>query len=615
MGRTKRIFTVLFFLMFAAGVAFCSEWYDGNRDLSAVFTRNVWSYIERANREDGAGRLKEAEYYLGLAEKKVEETRPFAPSSWPKGWPQDTKALKHLKNAAPDAYLCRIIGDFAYSHNKVKDALRYYEKYLLLSVIPDTSYMAKMAEILQKEGKLQEARMVYENINKVVESRNFHGTAFSPGQIAGKLKGIDIQLKKPNILSLDVFFSGVQDFIKSDFQKIYADETNGMKNFNVIQRQDFDRVITEEKMVKEDFQYPEELSKFGKILNADYLLRPSLTLIDNYFIFRVDVFDPLKQIWFENYEYKTQSSMYIGNLVKRFALQFQGKEIPDSLFLPENEFLWSYETDSLITDLKMSLDGNRVIAGCESGAVYVFTAKGALLRKFSMPEKIVRVAVSPCGEYYAWMALNGQLSFADKSGVIRWKEKLGNYVRDMDISREGRFIVIGVNDEVIFKDRKGEAFWQERVPRWATRVRISPDSHKVFVGMDNGDYWCFSDEGNILWKKNLGGRVTDIDVSGESNYSCAVTSSGKTFIYDASGNELVSFDAGQEVKYAPFKQEIIELMAGNRGQYAYFLSYDKKQLWGYNLSGKVNFIDAMADGRFISTAEGRNIFVFSLVWK
>ncbi len=615
MPRIKRVLPILFFLLSTARFACCSEWFEKNRELSVIFTRNVWSLIEKADREDSAGRWKNADYYLGLAEKKINEVKPFVASDWPKGWPQHTKALQYLRYAAPDAYLYRIIGDYAYYHGKVKESFEYYEKYILYSIVPDTTYMAKIAEMLEKDGKFQESRIVYENIYRVVESKNFHGTEFSLNYLAGRIKNIDLRLKKPRILSLDVFFSGIQDFVKSDFQKIYTDETNGMKNFSVVSRQDFDRVINEEGLTKEDFQYSDELSKAGKILNADYILRPSLTLIENYFIFHVDVFDTIKKIWFENYEYKTQSDMYVANLVKRFASQFQGKDIPDSLFLPENEFMWSYETDSMITDLKMSSDGSRVIAGCEGGTVYVFTSKGTLLRKFSMSEKIVKVAISPCGDYYAWMALDGQMVFADANAGIKWREKLGNYARDMGISSEGRFIVVGVNDEVIFKDRKGEGFWRQRVASWATRVGISADSHSIFVGMENGDYICFSDEGNILWRKSLNKRIADIKVSQGNNYNCAVTAAGKAFIFDATGNELVNFDAGQEIQYSAFKPEIIELMAGQKGQYAYFLSYDKKQLWEYDLSGKVNFINALADGRFISTAEGRNIFVFRIVWR
>ncbi len=615
MTKMKKIL-ILPLLFFTVTCSYSSEWFGRNKDLSAVFHPRVWAYIERANKEDDAGRLKETDLFLRRAERKTEDVKPFMAGSWPKGWPVDSKkTLELLQYATPDAYICRIIGDYAHSHKRTKESLKYYEKYIQLSIVPDTDYMTRVADIFQKDNRLHEARIVYENMYRVIESRNFHGTEFSLSYINAKIKNLNLQLRKPTILMLDVFFSGIQDYIRSDFQKIFTDRITKMKKFSVVSRGNFEKVLSEAVLTKDDLQYSEELSILGKMLNADYILRPSLTLIDKYFIFHVDVFDPAKKIWFEDYEYKTQSYVYISNLIERFTFQFGGNDIPEGLFLPENEFLWGYETNSIINDLKMSLNGNRIIVGCESGTVYILNSKGVVVRQFNMPEKILKVAVSPCGKYYSWLALNGVVSFADEyGGVIRWSEKIGNSGRDLDISKDGKFVVIGINNEVIFKDRRGEVFWSESLPQWATRIRISEDSRRVFVGMENGTYWCFSDDGNILWKKNLNSRIIDIKVS-PNNYSCVVNKSGKTFVFDAKGDELLSFNAGEKIQYSVFKPEIIELLAGQKGKYVYLLSYDKTQLWEYNLSDKISFMDALADGRFICTVEGKNVFVFRVVWK
>lgn len=610
----KKVVPILVVLL-SVSFGFCSDWFEKNRNLSPVFHSRVWSYIEQASREDDRGRLKSADLLLRHAESKTEEVKPFLPGSWPAGWPQDRTALKLLQYATPDAYLYRIIGDYAYSHKRIKESLIYYEKYILYSVVPDTDYMAKVADIYQREGRLYDAKIMYENICKVLESRNFHGTKFSLNDITRRIKNLDLLLKKPCILVLDIFFIGIQDYAKSDIQQMFTNKVGSMKNFSIVPRKDFDRVLTEEEITIEDLQYPEELSALGKILNVDYILRPSLTLVDEYYIFQVDIFDPGKKIWFENYEYKTESQIYISNLIDRFTYQFQGMEIPVSLYLPESEFLWDYETDSLVTDIKISSKGEKIIVGCESGTVYIFNSKGRVLRKFNMSERIMKVAISPCGSYYSWLSLDGNVSFAeDRTKTIRWSDKMGNQVRDMDISEDGRFIVIGINNEVIFKDRKGEVFWRESVPQWVTRIEISEDSHRVFVGMEAGAYWCFSDEGNVLWKKNLGSRIIDIKTS-DNNSSCAVDRAGKTYVFDASGNELMNFDAGKEIQYSVFKPEILKLLSGRKGNYVYFLSLDQQRLWEYNLSGKVNFIGALPDGRFICTVEGKNIFTFRIVWK
>ncbi|HOL21434.1 MAG TPA: CsgG/HfaB family protein [bacterium] len=608
----KKLILSVAFICILTGYCYSSDWFDKNKELVVVFHKNVWLYIENANKADNSGKWQEADLWLSKAEKKIEETRPFITGSWPSGWPYDVKALALLKYATPDAYLYRIIGDYAYSHKKVKEALDYYNRYIVHSIIPDISYMAKVAEIYEKEGMLKDARIMYENISRVIDSKNFHGVSFSKEYIARKIKNLDIKMKKVVLLSLDVYFSNIPDFIKSDFQKLFIDEINKMENFSIISKRDFEKVLSEEKLTESDLQYPDELSTVGKILNIDYILRPSLTKIDEYYIFHVDVFDPQNKSWFDSYEYKTESTLYLANLIQRFTSQFKGEEISDSLLLPETEFLWEYEIDSMATDLKLSSDGKRMIIGCESGNVYILTSKGTVLRQFKTSEKVLKVAISPCGEYYGWGSLDGKVYFADTKG-IRWSEKTGNYIRDIDIAQAGRFIVFGINNEIIFKDIKGETFWKEKLPQWITRIKITNDSHRIFAGMENGEYWCFSDEGNVLWKKNLNNRIVDINAF--ENYNRAVTEQGKTFIIDNEGNDVFNFESGKEVQYAASEPEIIRLMSGKKGKYFYFLSHNKNQLWKYDIREKINFIDALDDGGLIISIEGKNIFAFRIIWR
>lgn len=608
----RKLMLLIIFISFLTADCYSCEWFEKNKELSVVFHKNVWTYIENANRADSSGRLKDADIWLSKAERKIEETRPFITGSWPSGWPYDAKALALLKYATPDAYLYRIIGDYAYSHRKIKEALNYYNRYIVYSIIPDTSYMAKVAEIYEKEGMVKDARMMYENIYKVIESRNFHGTEFNLNYLIRKIKFLDMKVKKMAILPLDVYFNNIPDFMKSDFQKIFLDELNKMSNFSVIPKNHLIKILSEVNLTENDLQYQEELSCVGKALNADYIIRPSLTKIEKYYIFHVDIFSPHKSLWFDEYEYRTESYIYLSNLVQRFICQFQGKEIPDSLLLPETEFLWEYELDSPITDIKLSDNGKKIIAGCESGSVYIFTSKGTIVKRFKSSEKILKVAISPCGEYYSWGTLEGVIYFADIKG-IQWQEKTGNYIRDIDISKDGRFMIYGVNDMIFFKDRKGETFWKENVSQWITKIKISEDSHRTFTGMENGEYWCFSDEGNVLWKENFNNKIAIINTS--ENYNEVVTEKGKTYVLDNRGNEILSFEAGAENIQYTTNSEIIKLISGKKGGNFYFLSKDKKQLWKYAISEKINFIDALADGSLIICGEGKGLFAYKIVWK
>lgn len=594
-------------------LAGASVWFDENEGLKIIFHDRVWYYVEKAGYYDTRGNREVADSYLRLAKRKIEEAKPFDPGNWPEGWPDGPETLKMLKNASPEAYLYRIIGDYALAHERPKEALIYYDLYLKHSMIPDTGYMLKVAEIFEGEKRWLDAKIIYEEAYRAIEAKNFHGRKLSPALLRKRIKNAEIKLKRPSVLTLDMLFRNIQDFMKADVQKMFATEMAAMEGVQVIDRKVFDKTMNEQQLRVEDFKHSEELSRLGKMLNADYILRPVLTRIDNYYIFQVDVFDPMKAIWFENYEYKTESYRYIHNFIKRFAFQFQDEDIPGSLFIPENEFLWNYEADSLITDFSFSAESMNIIAGTDNGTVYVLNGKGEELRQFNMPEKIIKVAISPCGKYFAWISLNGRLYFADIQGVIRWTREVKNYARGIDIAGNGTFIAVSINDKVIFWDRNGDSFWEAEFPQWVSSVKISAGADQVFVGMDNGQYWSLSDEGNVLWKKNLNNRIAGIKVSA-NNYSCAVTEKGKTFLFDDKGSEIINFEAGQDTSYSAFNPEILKLMVGKKGNYFYMLSHDKQKLWMYNLSMKASFINTLDDGTFLTTVEGKNIFSFKIIW-
>ena len=203
---------ILFIYLFLVGLLNAAEWFDNNRNLKNIFPEKIWYYVERADYYDTRGNLSVADSYLRLAQRKTDEAKPFNSANWPKGWPQRRDALKILKYASPDAYLNKLIGDFALYHSRPKEALIYYSTYLELSIIPDTDIMMKMAEIYKKENRWRDAKVIYDKISKTIDANNFHGTKFSLTLLSKLSKDAELKLIKPSILTLDILFRNIPDF-------------------------------------------------------------------------------------------------------------------------------------------------------------------------------------------------------------------------------------------------------------------------------------------------------------------------------------------------------------------------------------------------------------------
>lgn len=605
------IFIVFMYPALSSG----SEWFKKNRELEVVFPTSVWEYVVKADRFDDKGNRKLADYYLRLVRKLTDEARPFLATDWPKGWPRNFESLEVLKYATPSAYINRIIGDFAYSHNREKEAIQYYLFYIRKSIIPDLEYMEKLGRIFESESLWKEALLMYHDLYKNLAARNYHGKKFSLRDIALRVKKTEMKLKKVPVFVLNVTFVDIPDFLQKDFNKMFREKIDNLKGVEFIPERDFNKILAEETLTVQELEDDNELSRIGKMLNAQYIIKGILIKIHKYYVLQIRVFNPEKKLWLEDYEYKNQDFRYLPNFVERFIFQFQEEEIPEELYLPESTMKWSYETDSVIVDLKISLDGKKLICGCESGSVYVFSGNGTVLKKFSMKDSIIKVGISPDGNYFSWSCLDGRIYFANSKGFILWDHKFDNLGRSLAISENGKFVAVGINNEIFFLDRKGEIFWKSELSSWLTSISIPQNARRVIAGTETGTVLSFTEEGNLEWKKNMRGKVIRISFSPNGKIVSVENDTGEVIVFNDAGNQIMSFTAGEEKKFTAFSTDILYVLTGKRGKYFYFFSQDKKKLWNYQIDEKVDILESSLEGNSAATVDGKNIFFISVDWK
>ncbi|MGD0210105.1 MAG: hypothetical protein ABSC14_03890, partial [Desulfomonilia bacterium] len=128
--------------------------------------------------------------------------------------------------------------------------------------------------------------------------------------------------------------------------------------------------------------------------------------------------------------------------------------------------------------------------------------------------EITCAAVSPDSQYYAWASLNGTIDFATVAGRILHK-KVGNEVRGISISKGGKFWVYGLNKSIYYLDKRGEIFWEQDLPDWIENIEISPDASMVGISCSNGSFYIYSNEGNLLWTKNMCSPISRIFFSAD----------------------------------------------------------------------------------------------------
>ncbi|MCM8805621.1 MAG: hypothetical protein NC825_02670 [Candidatus Omnitrophica bacterium] len=609
-------------MLFAIGfilntlTTFAQSWYEKNAGLKVIYPSNVWTCIEKARQYYNAGNIELADQYLRKAEQLTIAAEPFNPKNWPSHWPRTQEALDIIRYAPPSAYIYRIFADFAIDQNRSKEAVKYIKLYLNRSYIPDASYLYKLGNLLESDSMVVQAISVYQELINCIKTRNFHNDAPQLNTIERKIRILNAQIEPVVILPLDMKIQGLPSFL-SDIGNIFKEKLallDGRK-YIVIKDQVLDKLLAEQNLTRQeiidDF---EERERIIKLLNVNYVLEPAIAKIENMYIFQVRVYRSTQREPVETFEYKNENYEFLPNYLQRFVFEFQDKQIPDNLLIPENSYQWAYEASDNIQQVAMSNTGNTIIAGCKDGRVYVFSRKGSVLGAFKENDEIISVAVSPDGHYTSWASIDGKITLADAIKVV-FRTSSKNLVRAISIGENGKFWVYAINEKIYYLDNKGEIYWTRSLPDWVNAMEISPDCTRVAAGSTNGDFVVYTDEGNLAWSKKLGSPITRISFSPKMGYIAVGLKNNVVYVFSINGDEVIKFTLGDEVRLLTFNQDLLDSVVGIWNLWYYFLDKSRSKVWFYSVDKSINCAHSATVSNIYALAKGKSLLVYTVVWK
>ncbi|MCL5408705.1 MAG: WD40 repeat domain-containing protein [Candidatus Omnitrophica bacterium] len=618
----KKIISISFLILFNVALfAQGADWYYRNKNLSLIFSPAVWQTIRLAHEEQLQGNTKRARQFLSKAEDMTLQAKPFGTQNWPSGWPRTQQALSILKYATPDAYIYRILGDYALDNNRKKQAILFFQKYLEKSIIPDAGYLYKLGRVMTEKKLYSEAISVYQNLQQDILIKDFHGAAPSTWEIDRRIRILKTMIKPREIWILDVKIVNTPPFFSSDINELFKNAIKPVssdKHYKIISQNDINQILQENNFNSTNvINDMNDRIKAIKMLNADYVIEPILYKVENNYVFQVNVYQRTSKIPYETYQYKNKNYEFLPTYFKRFAYDFLGESIPSQYLLPVNHYEWSYTGNkpaNWVSSLKMADNGSSIIVGYKNGSVYIFSSSGGIQRTYKSPDEITNVAISPGGRYYAWSSLNGGITFATDSGIILNK-KPGNEIAGISISSDGKFWVYALNKKVFYLDKHGVRFWNKKLSDWVENIQISPDASMVGISCYNGSFYLYSDEGNLLWSKNIGSPASRISFYSNGEYISIGAKNNTVFVYNKEGTEITKFISGEKVTLFSHKKESLIADCGVWNKFFYFPSINKKTVWDYILDKNVAFADSNLNADFLIAAKKNSIFAYRITWK
>ena len=170
---------------------------------------------------------------------------------------------------------------------------------------------------------------------------------------------------------------------------------------------------------------------------------------------------------------------------------------------------------------------------------------------------------------------------------------------------------------VLGEEKSDPVIWKYQTSSWATAVKTTETGTYSAASSIDGSFYFFDKSGTVLWKLDLGKRITSIIFS--DDMSKVTTSVGeRVYTYSTSkGDYLNSFKSvqGGFLTTTPDSTYV-----GGSSSNVYAMVYkDGRPLWDYKTEGKVNDVSITPDGQKLAVASSDNqVYLLRsgfLIWK
>ncbi len=169
---------------------------------------------------------------------------------------------------------------------------------------------------------------------------------------------------------------------------------------------------------------------------------------------------------------------------------------------------------------------------------------------------------------------------------------------------------------VFGEENTDPVIWKSKINSWVPFVTTTNDGNYTAASSLDGSFYLFDKSGTVLWKDDLGHRVTFLSILEDRSELYAVTGE-KIYTYTTSGNFLSSYKSvkGVFMNITPDGNYI-----GGSSSNIYAMVYkDGRPLWDYKVEDKVNYVSLTPDGQTLAVASSdKYVYLIKsgmLLWK
>ncbi|MGB0372373.1 MAG: PQQ-binding-like beta-propeller repeat protein [Opitutales bacterium] len=261
---------------------------------------------------------------------------------------------------------------------------------------------------------------------------------------------------------------------------------------------------------------------------------------------------------------------------------------------------WQFKAEGGVNKTPLIADG-KVIFGDNAGVIYCLSeTNGTVLWKYDThtPEarslKNFSTPILANGNIYIGSADSHLYSLDVQTGDLNWKYRAADWVRSRPVVDGKRIYLASFDGTLVCLEDQGKHAverWSEKVGTHQSLADLSFEDGKVLISTTDLYLWCYSETGELLWRKSLIESAYDGDyrilleqVSGGAYFQSKVTAAdGNVFfgtpsrfthaVDSETGAELWRFELGAAISVAPSYYEG-RIYVGQQGGEEYFYCID-----------------------------------------
>ncbi|WP_198011285.1 protein kinase domain-containing protein [Thermococcus sp. PK] len=320
------------------------------------------------------------------------------------------------------------------------------------------------------------------------------------------------------------------------------------------------------------------------------------------------------------------------------------------------QYYWGYNVGDTVLTAVISPDGNYVGIGTSQGYVFLFNKAGEVILKYKTEDQADDVAMTPSGDLVVYDNADYIYYFKGSQLYWRYNPKEGGAGSSIDISSDGRYIVVGsTSDWVYLLDTSGNLLCKyDTGPGLLTDwdvyvVRISNNGNFIAAGNAHGVYFLsktctllwteelgkvqyldmpddgsyvvaavgntvykFTKLGSLDWEITTSGDVTALRVSSDGKYIGIGDSTGKVYLFTKEGAKLWEYNTGSKVTTIDLSSGESNVLVGSSNGVAILLSNRRDTLWRASFSNAVNSVAITPNSQYFAIGAGYSVYYYEL---